>query len=111
METNWIEITALIISILTLVGSLWGYIHHGRRINEQEIRLKDLQIEKLEKEKCEERMADMRSEIRRTGKGKGSIFFVNMGKTDALNVRIGILTDEKEMNSIIRLSKWAHMIR
>lgn len=94
------------ISIAGIAGGIFAYFKHDKKIKEQEIILYDLQIKKIEKEISEEQMADVKCYIRRTGKGKASIYFDNVGKADALNVRIEVLTPDSEMNSITRLSKW-----
>lgn len=96
----------LILSSLGIIGGIWAYILHDRRLKYQESRLNELQIKQFEKEENRERMADMKCNIIHGSKGSARIRFINAGKSDALDVRIEILSSDSDMNSILCNSEW-----
>ncbi|WP_239481290.1 MULTISPECIES: hypothetical protein [Bacteroidaceae] len=96
----------LILSSLGIIGGIWAYIRHDKKLKIQEIRLNEFQIKQFEKEENKEKMADMKCNVIRGNKGSAKIRFVNAGKSDALNVRIKILTPENKMKSILHDAEW-----
>lgn len=84
-----------IMSVLGILGGLWAYFRHDRKIKSQEKILNDLQIKQMEKELVKERMADMKARIISGYRGNAKIRFINAGKVDAQNVR-------KDSNFIFR---------
>lgn len=94
---NW---GAHIMSAMGILGGLWAYFRHDRKIKNQEKILNDFQIKQIEKEVAKEKMAEMKANIISSHKGTAKIRFVNAGKVNAYNVRIEILTPEEEMARI-----------
>lgn len=94
-----------IMSVLGILGGLWAYFRHDRKIKSQEKILNDLQIKQMEKELEKESMADMKARIISGYRGNAKIRFINAGKVDAQNVRIVILSSEEDMSGIIH-SNW-----
>jgi len=91
---------------LGIVGGIYGYFRHDRKLKEQEKRLNDLQIKRFEKEEAQEKMAEIRASIIHGSRGTSKIRFVNVGKSNAYNVRIEILTSEKEMEGVVLSDEW-----
>ena len=77
-----------IMSVLGILGGLWAYFRHDRKIKSQEKMLNDLQIKQMKKELAKERMANMKARIISNYKGNAKIRFVNAGNVDDQNVRI-----------------------
>lgn len=100
------EWSSLILSVLTILGGLWGYFKHDKKLKSQEKRLNDLQIKQFEKEEAKEKMAEIKANVIRGVKGNHKIRFINSGKSDAINVRIDILTPKEEMSSIRCKNTW-----
>ena len=90
-----------IMSVLGILGGLWAYFRHDRKIKSQEKMLNDLQIKQMKKELAKERMANMKARIISNYKGNAKIRFVNAGNVDAQNVRIEILSSEEDMSGNI----------
>lgn len=96
----------LILSFIGIIGGILAYIIHDRRLKNQESRLNELQIKQFEREENKEKMADMKCSIIHGNKGSHRIRFINAGKSDALDVRIEILTSENDMKNILCNTKW-----
>lgn len=96
----------LILSSMGIIGNIYVYLKHNKRLNEQESRLNELQIKQFEKEEDKEKMAEMRCYAIHVDKGSTKIRFINAGKSDALNVRIKILTPEEQVRLISCNAKW-----
>lgn len=100
------EWSSLTLSVLTILGSLWGYFIHDKKLKSQEKRLNDLQIKQIEKEEAKEKMAEIKACVIRDVKGNTKIRFINSGKSDAINVRIDILTSKEDMSLIRCKDTW-----
>ncbi len=87
-------------SALGVISGIYAYIRHDKKLKSQEAILNDLQIKQLEKEAANEKKADMKANIIYGHKGTAHIRFVNAGKVDAQNVRIEILSSDKDMEGI-----------
>ena len=96
----------LILSFIGIIGGVWAYILHDRKLKNQESRLNELQIKQFEREEDKERMADMKCSIIHGNKGSARIRFINAGKSDALDVRIEILTSQNDMKYILCNTIW-----
>lgn len=91
---------AHIMSALSIIGGLWAYILHDRKLKAQEKRLNDMQIRQMQKAEEKELQAEIKCNPIYKGKGAMTIRIVNVGNSDALNVRIQILTPEEELKGI-----------
>ncbi|MCM1078261.1 MAG: hypothetical protein NC344_01295 [Bacteroidales bacterium] len=89
-----------IMAAMGILGGLWAYFRHDRKIKSQEKILNEFQIKQIEKEQAKEKMAEMKANIISNHKGTARIRFVNAGKANANNIRIEVLTSEKEMGKI-----------
>lgn len=89
-----------ILSSLGILGGLWAYIKHDRKLRDQEKRLNDFQIKQFEKAETEEKMADMKCFVIHGEKGNGRIRFYNDGKSNARNVRVEILSSDEDMRAV-----------
>lgn len=94
------------IASLGIVGGVYGYFRHDRKLKEQEKRLNELQIRQYEKEEAKEKMADIKVNSYRRGSGSACIQVVNAGKAKAYNVRIEILDSKEKLESIIINNPW-----
>ncbi|MCF0179374.1 MAG: hypothetical protein HUJ97_03920 [Bacteroidales bacterium] len=97
---------AHVLSALGILGGLWAYFIHDRKLKSQEKRLNEMQIRQIEKEETKELQADMKCNIIHGNKGNAKIRFVNAGKSDALNVRVQILTPKEELEAVIHDEQW-----
>lgn len=88
MDKDIIDYIALGISVLTAVGSLMGYVLHGRRLNRQEAKLNEYAL----KEQQEAETAKLKAEIRVSAiynrGGSNYIIVKNEGLAPASNIRI-----------------------
>lgn len=89
-----------VLSALGVIGGIYAYIRHDKKLKSQEAILNDLQIKQFEKEAANEKKAEMKAIIIHSHNGIARIRFVNAGKVDAQNVRIEILSSAKEMEGI-----------
>ena len=96
-----------ILSALGIIGGLWAYFRHDRIIKEQEKLLNTLQIKQLSKAEEDGKKAEIKCNFIH-GKGGGHVRFVNAGKSDARNVRIEILTPEKELDGFLMHNEWGN---
>ena len=96
-----------ILSALGIIGGLWAYFRHDRIIKEQEKLLNTLQIKQLSKAEEDGKKAEIKCNFIH-GKGGGHVRFVNAGKSDARNVRIEILTPEKELDGFLMHNVWGN---
>ena len=87
-------------SVLGIAWGVYAYLRHDKKLKVQEVRLNELQIKQLEKEVANEKKAEMKAYIIYSHKGAARIRFVNAGKVDAQNIRIEILSSDKDMESI-----------
>ena len=77
-----------------IIGGLFMYFRHDRKIKQQEKLLNDLQIKQYKKEAEQERQAKVECNVIRHNKGCYRIIFYNSGLADAHNVQIEILNRE-----------------
>lgn len=94
---EWIS---LFISCITFLGGCYAYFRHDRIIKNQEKKLNDMQISRINKENEQEKMAEMKAVYRDTDRD-GKIRFINAGKSDAYNVRVELLTPVTELQSCV----------
>jgi hypothetical protein len=84
------EIVGLVISILALLLALFTYFKHDLKIKQQASLLNKYQLEKIEKEKEEDRKAIIEANVINGDKGKKTIKIYNKGKSVAKNVNVEI---------------------
>lgn len=80
---NW---GAHIMSAMGILGGLWAYFRHDRKIKKLRKILNDFQIKQIEKEEAKEKMAEMKANIISSHKGTAKIRFVNAGKVNAITL-------------------------
>lgn len=108
METvNFLkEWGAHLMSGLGIIGGLWAYIKHDQKLKSQERMINDMQIRQMQKSEDKERQAEIKANLISKGKGNYRIRFVNAGMSDALNVRVEILTPQENLSSVIFNGSW-----
>lgn len=75
-----------------IIGGVILYFKHDNKLKDQERRINEFNIERIEKEKELEKQADIDCNILYDGGGLATIKFYNSGKCDARNVRMNILS-------------------
>ena len=89
------ELGGLIISILAIGLSLYTYFKHDIKIKKQDKLLKDYQLEKIEKEKVEEKRATIEANVISESESKKTIKVYNKGKCVAREVIVNIPNSER----------------
>jgi len=97
---------AHIMSALGILGGLWAYFRHDNKLKSQEKRLNEMQIRQMQKAEAKEQQADIKCNVIHGNKGNARIRFINAGASNALNVRVQILTPEEELGSVYHDEKW-----
>lgn len=87
-----------------IIGGIWAYLRHDRKIKCQEKVLNELQIRQLTKTEEEGKKAEIKCNFI-PNKNGGHIRFVNAGKSDARNVHVEIITPKDELEGLI-IDKW-----
>lgn len=91
---------AHIMSAIGILGGLWAYFRHDRELKNQEKRLNEMQIDQIRKAEDRERQAEIKCNVIHENKGIAKIRFINVGASNALNVRVQILTPKEELDSV-----------
>ncbi len=84
------EIAGITISILALSLSIFTYFKHDKKIKQQSKLLNKYHLEKIEKEKEEEKKAIIEAFVVKGNKGTRTIKIYNKGKSIAKNVNVVI---------------------
>lgn len=95
------EVASLIISILAILGTLYTYIRHDKKIKEQKSILNEYQIEKNQAEKNESKKALIKGNVLKLEKGKRTLKVFNEGKAVANNINLEILDDNIEEKGVL----------
>lgn len=96
-----------ILSMLGIIGGMWAYFIHDRKLKNQEERLNELQIKQIEKVEAKEKMAEIKCNTIKNSKGSTNyVRFVNIGASEARNVRVEIQNPPDEMNLVIMQDNW-----
>lgn len=95
-----------IISALGIIGDLWGYFRHGRKLKSQERIINDMQIRQMRKTEDKECQAEIKAEFVKNSNGPYCVRFTNTGQADASNVRIEFLTPQEELKGVLRNKNW-----
>ncbi len=96
LRCHIIEISALLIAFLSLIGSLYTYYRFNKKLKKQEILINDFQIDKNKKENEELNKAEIEANSNYNGKGNNTIYIYNKGKSEARNVNV-IIPDEEDI--------------
>lgn len=106
---NWIEFVkdwgGLILSALGIIGGVFAYLRHDRKLKLQEKRLNNLQIHQLQKAEAKELQAEIKCNAHRS-KSNSIVKIVNVGTADASNVRVEILDQDKLEGLFFFHEKW-----
>lgn len=88
------EIAGIIISILALSFSMFTYFKHDKKIKQQSKLLNNYHLERIEKEKEEEKKAKIEAFVVKEHNGTRTIKVYNKGKSIANNVNVIIPENE-----------------
>ena len=80
------EIASLIISVLAILGSLFVYVLHDRKLKKQESKLNELQLSEIEMSKEDRIKAIVRMDTCYMSNGKGILFLFNEGQAEARSI-------------------------
>ena len=94
-----------IFSICGIVGGIFMYYRHDKKIKKQEHLLNELKIKQIRKTEEQELQAKVECNIIHEKNGSRRIRFYNSGQADARNVRIEIV-DESTLEGINLLGAW-----
>lgn len=92
MNINWQD-PSFLLSVVAILGTLFTYLKHDRKIKAQEKLINDYQLDKIEEEKIQKRQAIVRASLISGNKGHRILRVYNKGKATASNVRL-IIKDE-----------------
>lgn len=84
------NVLAIIISSLALIFSAYTYFKHDNKIKQQSSLLNKYHLEKIEKEKVEEKRAIIEANVISDSKGRDLIKVYNKGKSIAKSVNVTI---------------------
>ena len=100
---SWIDFVkdwgGLILSAVGIIGGVFAYLRHDRKLKSQEKRLNELQIRQLQKAEKKELQANIKCNAYRS-KSNSIVKIVNAGPADASNVRVEIL-DQDNLEGLI----------
>ena len=82
------EMASIIISILALIGTVYTYFVHDRKIKRQESIINEYQLAKFKEEEEESKKAQICGNIVKYDSGKHVLKFYNRGKAMATNINI-----------------------
>lgn len=95
----------LILSSLGIIGGVFAYLRHDRKLKSQEKLLNNLQIRQLQKAEARELQADIKCNAYRR-QSNSIVKIVNAGPADASNVRVEILGQDTLEGLIFFNKKW-----
>lgn len=87
MDTSTLSI---IISVISLFLAVVTYFKHDKKIKEQEHRINEYLLEKIEKERSKELMASLSGKVIRSSTNSYTLCIQNKGFASAKNVRLEI---------------------
>ena len=94
IKTNW----QYIVPVIGFLGAVFMYVAHDRK-------LKNLQIKQLEEEQDKKKQADIKCNAYRS-KSNSIVKIVNSGPSDASNVRVEIIDQDKLKGLIFFHENW-----
>lgn len=89
METS--ELISICLSSVAVVGTLFTYIKHDKKIKTQEAKLNQYQISQIEEEVIEKKKALVKANIFDEGPAGKKLKIFNAGKAKATNIRLEFL--------------------
>ena len=94
IKTNW----QYIVPVIGFLGAVFMYVAHDRK-------LKNMQIKQLKEEKKKKKQADIKCNAYRS-KSNSIVKIVNSGPSDASNVRVEIIDQDKLKGLIFFHENW-----
>lgn len=94
IKTNW----QYIVPVIGFLGAVFMYVAHDRK-------LKNLQIKQLKEEQVKKKQADIKCNAYRS-KSNSIVKIVNAGPSDASNVRVEIIDQDKLKGLIFFHENW-----
>lgn len=92
-NANWIALLSALISLIALIKSFLT----DRKAKNMDLKLKEMQLQKHNKEEIESKKADIEVNVVETPRGQhNKLRFYNKGKSVAYNVRFEIPTDTED---------------
>ena len=95
-----IENLSLVISIITLLFSIFTYVVYDRKLKKQERLLNEYQLRSLEQSEFENKKAVIRAVVHNDGGGSRTLCIVNKGKSKAVNLSVSL--SEPDQITLIR---------
>lgn len=86
---------SFLLSVIAIIGTVFTYFKHDRKIKAQEKLINDYQLDKIEEEKIQRRQAVVRASLITGTNGYCILRVYNKGKATARNVRL-IIKDEPD---------------
>lgn len=87
------EKVSCVLSILAVLGTVFTYIYHDRKIKMQEKILNDYQLKKIKMEEIDNQKAQIRGNIIKGNKGARTLAIFNSGKATAYNISLEVLSE------------------
>lgn len=97
---------AHIMSALGILGGLWAYFRHDRKLKIQGKKLNELQIRQIQKSEEKDLQANIKCYVNHGNKGNAIVKIVNAGPADATNVRVEIIDKDKLEGLIFYHDVW-----
>ena len=95
-----------IMSLLCMIGGLWVYFSHDRKLKKQNEILNDLEISKLQEENTEKKKAKLKPHFYHLSSSSRKFVLKNRGDGSAHNVRIEILNNPEEQRAFGCTKAW-----
>lgn len=86
---------SFILSVLAILGTVYTYLKHDKKIKAQEKLINDYQLKKIKEEEIQKKQAVVRASLITGNKGHRILRVYNNGKATARNVRL-IINEEPD---------------
>lgn len=99
---------ALVVSVITMIGGVIGFLLYDRKLKKQEKKLNELTISSLEIDEIARNSANIECEILRCADNHQfvHIFITNVGKSIARNIRVRLL--HNQYISVVEEARLSH---
>lgn len=87
MTLDWQD-PSFLLSVLAIIGTLFTYLRHDRKIKAQEKLINDYQLGKIEDEKIQKKQAKVSASLIVRDKGHRVLRVYNRGRATARNIRL-----------------------
>lgn len=94
MSVNWQD-PSFLLSVVAIIGTIFTYFKHDRKIKAQEKLINDYQLDKIDEKKIQKTQAVVRASLISGTKGHRILRVYNKGKATARNVRL-MIKDEPD---------------